>query len=392
MNPNTAVIDMHDYTPKARLYWWAVMALGLFALARAIASIAAMDSGPLVQVLIIAAAAAIVGLFPVRIPGAKTSLAGGEILIFLALLLYGVAPAILAAALEGLVGSWRTSKRWTSRLGTPAMASIAMLGCASAFEAARDYPGAANGGGSATLLTLLFAFALLYFLCNMMLTSTLLALKTGAPIAPGHWLREYSWIGLAYAASASIAGLLFISFERFGISVLMVSVPVITMFLSTLHFYFLRKDAAEAAQQARIEAAEREASQSARHVEKLSESESWFHTAFTHAAIGMGLVSTDGKIIQANNALCSMLGHSEKELVSANLRTMIKETDLVPLQGEIMKLISGELASVHAEVRGLHREGLDVWMSLDISFVRDRKSGVQNLILTSCDTTAPQHA
>ena len=392
LGANMPLIDMHDYKPKARLYWWTVTALGLIALARAIATVAGMDGGPLVQVLIIATTAAIVGLFPVRIPGAKTSLAGGEIFIFLVLLLYGAAPAILAAALEGLVGSWRTSKRWTSRIGTPAMASIAMLVCATAFEAARGYPGEASGVGSAELLTLLFAFAMFYFFCNTMLTSTLIALKTDAPIAPGQWLREFSWIGLAYAASASIAGLLFISFERFGFSVLMVSVPIIAMFLSTLHFHFLRKDATEAAQQVRIEAAEREALQSARHVEELSESESRFHSAFTHAAIGMGLVSTDGKIIQANNALCRMLGRSEAELVSASLRMMVNETDLGLLQGEIRKLVSGELSSIHTEVRGLHREGFDVWMSLNISFVRDWKSGVQNLIFQAQDISARRHA
>ena len=389
---NMPLIDMHDYNPKARLYWWAVAALGLIALTRAIALVAQMDGGPMVQVLIIAATAAIVGLFPVRIPGAKTSLAGGEIFIFLVLLLYGAAPAVLAAALEGLVGSWRTSKRWTSRIGTPAMASIAMLVCASAFDAARGHPGEASGLSSGSLLALLFAFAVLYFVCNTMLTSTLIALKTGTQVAPSQWFKQFSWIGLSYAASASIAGLLFISFERFGFSVLMVSVPIIAMFLSTLHFHFLRKEATEAAQCVRIEAAEREAVQSARHVEELSESESRFHSAFTHAAIGMGLVSTDGKIIQANNALCRMLGRSETDLVSASVRMMINEVDLMPLQSEIRKLVSGELASIHTEVRGLHREGFDVWMSLNVSFVRDWKPGVQNLIFQAQDISARRHA
>jgi hypothetical protein len=250
------LIDMHDYTPKARLYWWTVAALGSIVLLRAIVTVAGMDGGRLVQVLIIASIAAIVGLFPVRIPGTKTSLAVGDIVIFLALLLYGPAPAILAAALEGLVGSWRSSKRWTSRIGTPAMASIAMMVCATIFEAARSYPGTAN---SATLLTLLFALALLYFICNMMLTSTLIALKRGMPIAPIQWLKEFSWIGLVYIASASIAGLLFTDFEKFGFSALMVYVPIVpivAVFLSILHFHFRRKNAAEAAQSDALQAAQ----------------------------------------------------------------------------------------------------------------------------------------
>src|SRR5512142_380912 len=128
------LIDMQDYNPAARRYWWAVTLLGTAALAYSIASVVAIDGKFLIQVLAGAAVAAIVGLFPVRIPGAKTSIAGAEIFIFLVLLLYGVQAAVIAAAFEGLVASWRTSKRWTSRLGTPAMASIAMILCASGFE------------------------------------------------------------------------------------------------------------------------------------------------------------------------------------------------------------------------------------------------------------------
>ena len=51
-----------------------------------------------------------------------------------------------------------------------------------------------------------------------------------------------SWIGLAYVAGGSIAGVLYISFEQFGLPALMITVPVIAMFLSTLHYYFERKE------------------------------------------------------------------------------------------------------------------------------------------------------
>ena len=54
------------------------------------------------------------------------------------MLVYGAPAAVLAAAVEGTVASWRSSKRWTSRIGTPAMASLAMLVCGSLFEGARS--------------------------------------------------------------------------------------------------------------------------------------------------------------------------------------------------------------------------------------------------------------
>ncbi|MGZ5031610.1 MAG: hypothetical protein ACXWAC_00285, partial [Usitatibacter sp.] len=131
-------IDMKDYNPAATAYWWVVTLLGMVALGFGLAGVALLPASLMIQVLIGAAVAAIVGLFPVRIPGAKTSIAGGEIFIFLILLLYGAAPAVVAAALEGGIASWRTSKRWTSRICTPAMIALAMLGCGNAFDGRGD--------------------------------------------------------------------------------------------------------------------------------------------------------------------------------------------------------------------------------------------------------------
>jgi diguanylate cyclase (GGDEF)-like protein/PAS domain S-box-containing protein len=365
------LIDMQDYNPVARRYWWTVTLLGTAALAWSIAGVVAIDGKFLLQVLAGAAVAAIVGLFPVRIPGAKTSIAGAEIFIFLVMLLYGPQAAVIAAALEGLVASWRTSKRWTSRFGTPAMASVAMLACASAFEAVRTRAGSMSG---AALITLLFAFAALYFVANMLLTSTLFALKTRSPFTPIKWLKDFGWIGLAYLTGASIAGLLFESFQQFGVPVLLVSVPVIAMFLSTLHSYFQRKESDQL------------------HMEQLKESESRFHSAFTHAAIGMALVSTEGRFIQANKSFCDMLGRSLPELLASQLPALVNADDVGALQGPVDRLVKGELASVHTEVRGVHRDGSDVWMSLNISLARDWQFRTHNLIVQAQDISARRRA
>src|SRR5438552_7867988 len=134
-----AFLDMQDYTAAARRYWWLVAFIGVGALGYSVAQLAQLPPIVLAQVIAGAAVAAIVGLFPVRIPGAKTAVAGGEIFIFLVLLLYGAPAAVIAAAVEGAVASWRSSKRWTSRIGTPAMAAIAMLACATLFEYTRAH-------------------------------------------------------------------------------------------------------------------------------------------------------------------------------------------------------------------------------------------------------------
>src|SRR5690242_3630736 len=117
------IIDMNDYPPAARRYWWTVTFFGMAVLAYSIAHVVAIDGKFLVQVMIGAMVAALVGLFPVHIPGSKTSIAGAEIFTFLVMLLYGPEAAVIAAAFEGFVAAYRSSRRWTSRIITPAITS-----------------------------------------------------------------------------------------------------------------------------------------------------------------------------------------------------------------------------------------------------------------------------
>jgi diguanylate cyclase (GGDEF)-like protein/PAS domain S-box-containing protein len=372
-NGSVSLIDMKDYTTAARWYWWTVVFLGVWALIYAIARVADFQGTVLLQVLIGALVAAIVGLFPVRVPGAKTAVAGGEIFIFLILMVFGAPAAVLAAALEGLVASWRASKRWTSRIVTPAMASIGMLVCGTAFDFARA--GLAKlGMNSAALLTLAMVFAVAYWAANTLLTSALIALKRGEGFTPLRWLRDMLWMGLAYVAGASIAGVLYLGFKQFGLPALMIATPLIAMFLSTAHNYFQRKEA------------------DARHMEELKESESRFHSAFTHAAIGMALVTTEGKFIQANKAFSQMLGRGTAALLEADLTQLVHPEDLPALQGPVDKLVKGELSSVHAELRGRHLDGSDVWMSLNISLARDWQFKTHNLIVQAQDVSARRRA
>ena len=240
----TTRFDMDDYTPRAKAYWWVTTAIGASILALSLAQVAALDQSTLPQVAVGVLLAALAGLFPVRLPGRKTSLAGAEILIFLLLLLYGPAAATLGAAAEAAVGSWRTSNRWTSRLGSPAMVGLAMYFCGSAFTYAQAqwlWPGPDAMGPR---LGLLLVLALAYFACGTLLLATLIRLKRGAPVRPWQVLREHAWLGLAYAGSGPIAGVLHIAFGRLEFPVLFGAVPLSAAFLMGLHIYYRHAAAA----------------------------------------------------------------------------------------------------------------------------------------------------
>src|SRR5687768_14121660 len=118
---------MPDYNRKAAAYWWTVVLLGAAVLLRSAHHVGGLPLASWVHLVGGAVLAMLAGLVPVRIPRSTNSFTAGEVFIFLLLLLNGPEAAALASAGEALVGSWRTSKRWTSRIASPAMAGLAMF-------------------------------------------------------------------------------------------------------------------------------------------------------------------------------------------------------------------------------------------------------------------------
>jgi diguanylate cyclase (GGDEF)-like protein/PAS domain S-box-containing protein len=386
------LLQMHDYSPEAKVFWWTTAALGLIVLSIALATIAGFERGVILQIVLGATFAAVTGIFPVRIPGAKTSIAGAEIFVFLLLLLYGPAAAAFAAAAEAAVGSWRTSDRWTSRLGSPAMAALAMYGCGTAFTFVLHALQSGGDPGLGIVFAMLLLLAFAYCATSTLLMASLITLKRGERVRPLELLRSHGWLGLVYAASASIACLLFVSFDRFGAGVLFFAAPIIGMFLSTLHFYFQKIEASERAQCEQIAAAEREARDTARHFGELQNSDNRFHSAFTHAAIGMVLVSTDRRILQANQALCGLLEKSEVELIGTELTEIVHPEDVNVLSTNLATLLDGVGTGFTVELRCRHSQGLAVWVLLDGSFFNTGEAEARCLIIQVQDVTARRSA
>ncbi|HEY2630412.1 MAG TPA: EAL domain-containing protein, partial [Usitatibacter sp.] len=129
-----------------------------------------------------------------------------------------------------------------------------------------------------------------------------------------------------------------------------------------------------------------------RHIEELKESESRFHSAFSHAAIGMALVTTEGKFIQANKSFSDMLGRNPTDMLTSNIEELVHPEDQGALQSPVDKLVKGELTTVHTEIRGKHRDGSDVWMSLNVSLARDWQFRTHNLIVQAQDVSARRRA
>ena len=272
---------MPDYNRAATLYWWGAVGVGCVAIVLALLDLADRGGQVWLHVAAGTAVAMLAGVFPVRVPHSKNSFAAGEVFIFLLLLMHGPAAAVVAAAGEGAVGAARTSKRWTSRLVSPAMAAIAMSLAGALFEAAGGWIGPPGPAAAAGLIVVSMVVALTYFLANTLLITAVPRLKRGEPLQWADLFGGFGWVGIAYAGSAAVAALLFLTYRQSGLPVLAAMVPLLAMLLATLHYFFRQQESAESARVSREEAQERESAMAARHLEELQQ------IAFTDALTGL---------------------------------------------------------------------------------------------------------
>ena len=105
----------------------------------------------------------------------------------------------------------------------------------------------------------------------------------------------------------------------------------------------------------------------------LGEQEQLFHHAFEFAPIGMALLSLEGGWIKVNQVLCTMLGYSEKELLSLTFRDITFPGDLEADMSEVARLLSKDTTSYHMDKRYLRKDGSIVWAALYVTLVRNRQ-------------------
>lgn len=103
----------------------------------------------------------------------------------------------------------------------------------------------------------------------------------------------------------------------------------------------------------------------------LHEVEERFQSAFSAAAIGMALVSPEGRFLQVNRSLCHLLGYAEEELLAASFQAITHPDDLEADLLLVQQLLDGAIPSYTLEKRYFHKNGGIVWVLLSVSLVRD---------------------
>ena len=82
-------IEMSDYNRSARFYWWLSTILGASALSCAVVGVWRLGGTGMLEAAVLMALVYLAGLYPIRIPGTKSSITPSDVFIFLTVLFLG---------------------------------------------------------------------------------------------------------------------------------------------------------------------------------------------------------------------------------------------------------------------------------------------------------------
>ncbi|RUR19202.1 sensor domain-containing diguanylate cyclase [Legionella sp. km535] len=106
----------------------------------------------------------------------------------------------------------------------------------------------------------------------------------------------------------------------------------------------------------------------------LEESESRFRSAFNFAAIGMALVSLEGRWLKVNQSMCQIVGYTEEELLRIDFQTITHPEDLDLDLNYAHQLLDGEISSYNLEKRYIKKDGTIIWILLSGSLIRNAEN------------------
>jgi diguanylate cyclase (GGDEF)-like protein/PAS domain S-box-containing protein len=329
----------------------------------------------------------------IKIPGDRGQIAVSDTFIFLAILLFGVEAAVVLAAAEAFCSSVRFSRKASVLFFNAGVMALATYVSASVFYYV--FPGVSlNQGLTPNLVAGLCLMALIQYALNSGQIAVSVALKTKVGIWQS-WRANFLWSSLTYFAGAFGAAVVGRLSENLGLFGFAATAPIIVIVYFTYRTYLNN-----------VETSAAQAEQARRHVEELNsylavqkrisqalaESEEHFRNAFDYAAIGMALVSPEGKWLRVNRSLCDIVGYSEVDLLDSDFQTMTHRDDLGNALAEVYRVLSDELPNCQVEKRYLHKLGHPVSTSVNISLVRDTRSQPLHLIFQVQDITERKRA
>ncbi len=108
-----------------------------------------------------------------------------------------------------------------------------------------------------------------------------------------------------------------------------------------------------------------------RHVRVLLDSERRFQATFEQAAVGLSLLSPDGRWLRVNRKLCDIVGYAAGELLDMRFQDITHPDDLAEDLALARQLLDGTIETYRKEKRYIRKDGSVVWVNLTAALVRN---------------------
>jgi diguanylate cyclase (GGDEF)-like protein/PAS domain S-box-containing protein len=125
---------------------------------------------------------------------------------------------------------------------------------------------------------------------------------------------------------------------------------------------------------------------------RLQESEEFFRLTFSQAAIGIALLSREGRFLRVNRKLSRIVGYSEIELLQRFFDQVTHPDERDEDRALVGRLVAGEVRDFRRESRYLCKDGRTVWVALSASTMREAASGQLRLIVAVEDISRRKEA
>lgn len=240
------LIEMSDYNRAAKTYWMIMVSAGTAVFGWALYRCAGLSPIQFGEFAGLLGLVILAGANPIRIPNTKSSFTAGDTFTFLSVLFLGVPAAILIGAVDSFVSSRRTSKRWASWIGAPAMMAVTVAIAGNAFYLTlgnfvhiKQQPLGTTPIELTQLLAALTLMALLHYFVNGFTISTIYALRKRQPVLR-FWRDGYLWTWWSFLAAAAATAVIYSAVTRLGLAYVLLSLPVIAVTYWTYKIYFER--------------------------------------------------------------------------------------------------------------------------------------------------------
>jgi diguanylate cyclase (GGDEF)-like protein/PAS domain S-box-containing protein len=357
-----------------RRFMQAVVALGALALLYSLYRLASADFAIPLLLLALTAIHSKERFAAVRLAG-KRRLPAPEALIFLAMLLFDGEAAILLSAVVALCLSLRTGKDGLSLLFNSAVTVVSTSLVVFVLRLNFGSISEVFANLSMTSVNAVCIAVLLHSAVRATIAAIGEAYKIKQPVWK-IWGINYAWTALTCMAGACLATAALKLIELAGFE----NFVAMTAIVMVADFSFRSYRANDAFHAPDAKSAGRQKSEQ-------KESEERFRSAFDYAAIGMALVSSEGRWLQVNRSLCDILGYTEDELLGSDFLIITHPDDLGTALSNIRNLIKGNVPTYQMEKRYIHKQGHEVWVNWSVSLARDTHTKSVHLIFQIQDIT-----